>query len=60
MQLLCRELQIGVDEALIEEALAAAFSQPLDAVRAAALRSDIGEVATLARRRMLTPVPKAV
>ena len=55
------ELQIGVDEGLIEEALATAFSQPLDAVRrAAALRGDIGEVATLARRRMLTTVPSAV
>jgi hypothetical protein len=48
------------DEALIEEALAAAFSQPLDAVRrATALGGDIGEVATLARRRMLTPLPAA-
>jgi len=61
VQLLGGELQIGVDAALIEEALAAAFSQPLDAVRrAAALGGDIGEVATLARRRMLTPLPAAV
>jgi len=61
VQLLGGALQIGVDEALIEEALAAAFSQPLDAVRrAAALGGDIGEVATLARRRMLAPLPKAV
>ena len=61
VQLLCRDLQIGVDEALIEEALAAAFSQPLDAVRrAVALRGDIGEVATLARRRMLTALRAAV
>ena len=61
VQLLGGELQIGVDEALIEEALAAAFFQPLDAVRrAAALGGDIGEVATLARRRMLTALPAAV
>lgn len=61
VRLLGGELQIGVDEALIEEALAAAFSQPLDAVRrATALRGDIGEVATLARRRLLTPLPAAV
>ena len=61
VRLLGGELQIGVDGALIEEALAAAFSQPLDAVRrAATLGGDIGEVATLARRRMLTPLPAAV
>jgi DNA ligase-1 len=61
VRLLGGELQIGVDEALIEEALATAFSQPLDAVRrAAALRGDIGEVAALARRRMLTPLSAAV
>jgi DNA ligase-1 len=35
VRLLGGELRIGVDEALIEEALAAAFSQPLDAVRRA-------------------------
>jgi DNA ligase-1 len=44
------ELRIGLKEAQVEEAVAAAFGRPLDAVRHAnLLRGDVGEVAALAR-----------
>src|SRR5262249_35293718 len=43
-------LRIGLREAQVEEALAAAFARPLDAIRRAhLLRGDLGEVARLAR-----------
>jgi DNA ligase-1 len=54
VKLIAGELRIGVKEALVEEALAKAFSQPVASVRRAnLLRDDIGEVAILARRRDL-------
>ena len=54
VKLLCEQMDLGVTDALIEEALAGAFSLPLDAVRRTnAVRGDIGETATLARRRVL-------
>ena len=54
VKLLCGEMDIGVTDALLEEALAGAFSLPVDAVRRTnAARGDIGETATLARRRTL-------
>ena len=50
VRLLLGELRIGLSEAQVEEALAAAFARPLDAVRRAhLLRGDLGEVAQLAR-----------
>src|SRR5262249_53059885 len=49
-RLLLGELRIGLREAQVEEALAAAYAQPVDAVRRAyLLRGDLGEVAELAR-----------
>jgi DNA ligase-1 len=54
VKLLCGEMDLGVTDGLIEEALAGAFSLPLDAVRrTTAARGDIGETATLARGRAL-------
>jgi len=45
-----RETRIGLREGLLEEAVAAAFASPLDAVRRAhMLTGDIGEAALLAR-----------
>lgn len=45
-----RELRIGLREGLLEEAIAAAFDQPLDAVRRAhMLLGEPGEAAVLAR-----------
>src|SRR5262249_44406826 len=50
VRLLLRELRIGLREAQVEEALAAAFERPLHSVRRAyVLRGDLGEVAQLAR-----------
>jgi DNA ligase 1 len=50
VRLLLGELRIGLKEAQVEEALAAAFARPLAAVRRAyLLRGDLGEVAQLAR-----------
>ncbi len=50
VRLLLGELRIGLKEAQVEEALAAAFARPLAAVRRAhLLRGDLGEVARLAR-----------
>ncbi len=50
VRLLMGEPRIGLKEAQVEEALAAAFDRPLDAVRRAhLLRGDLGEVAQLAR-----------
>ncbi len=50
VRLLMGEPRIGLKEAQVEEALAAAFQRPLDAVRRAyLLRGDLGEVAQLAR-----------
>ena len=44
------ELRIGLKEAQVEEAVAAAFGRPLDSVRHAnLLRGDVGEVAALAK-----------
>jgi DNA ligase-1 len=55
--LICGELCIGLDESQVEEAIAEAFRQPVEAVREAnRLRGDIGEVARLARRRELATV----
>jgi DNA ligase-1 len=49
-----RETRIGLREGLLEEAIAAAFDAPLDAVRRAhMLTGEIGEVALLARRGRL-------
>lgn len=54
VKLLGGELRIGLKEAQVEEALAKAFSQPLESVRRAnLLRGDIGEVAQYARRGTL-------
>ena len=54
VKLLSGEMDLGVTNGLIEEALAGAFSLPLDAVRRTNVaRGDIGETATLARRRAL-------
>ncbi|AHG88816.1 ATP dependent DNA ligase [Gemmatirosa kalamazoonensis] len=48
------ELRIGLKEAQVEEAVAAAFGQPLELVRHAnLLRGDVGEVAVLAREGRL-------
>ncbi len=45
-----RELRIGLREGLLEEAIAAAFERPLDAVRRAhMLLGELGEAAALAR-----------
>jgi len=50
VRLLMGEPRIGLKEAQVEEAVAAAFQAPLDAVRRAyLLRGDLGEVAQLAR-----------
>src|SRR5262249_26373953 len=50
VRLLLGELRIGLREAQVEEALAAAYGRPIDAVRRAhLLRGDLGEVAQLAR-----------
>ena len=60
-KLLGGELRIGLKEAQVEEALAKAFGQPLDAVRHAnLLRGDVGEVAVLARRNALGDVKLAL
>jgi DNA ligase-1 len=54
VKLLCREMDIGVTDDLLEEALAGAFSLPVESVRRTNVaRGDIGETATLARRRTL-------
>lgn len=48
------EMRIGVQLGILEEAIAAAFSEPLDALRrASALIPDIGELATLAAQHRL-------
>jgi len=50
VRLLMGEPRIGLKEAQVEEAVAAAFGRPLAAVRRATLlRGDLGEVAQLAR-----------
>jgi DNA ligase 1 len=59
VQLMNGTMEIGVDQALVEEALASAFGQPLEAVHRATVRGDIGEAATLARRRTLDEVQPA-
>jgi DNA ligase 1 len=49
-RIVSRETRIGLREGLLEEAIATAFEQPLDAVRRAhMLTGDIGEAALLAR-----------
>src|SRR5688572_33455195 len=49
-RILSRETRIGLREGLLEEAIAAAFDVPLDAVRRAhMLTGEIGETALLAR-----------
>ena len=51
VKLLGGELRIGLKEAQVEEAIAAAFGRPLaDVRRAGLLRGDVGEVAVLAKR----------
>ena len=54
VKLLGGELRIGLKEAQVEEAIAAAFDRRLDAVRRAGLlRGDVGEVAVLAKHDTL-------
>jgi hypothetical protein len=53
VQLMNGTMDIGVDQALVEEALASSFGQPIEAVRRATVRGDIGDAATRARRRTL-------
>ena len=54
VKLLGGELRIGLKEAQVEEAIAAAFGRPLaDVRRAGLLRGDVGEVAVLAGRDAL-------
>jgi DNA ligase-1 len=54
VKLLGAELRIGLKEAQVEEAIAAAFGRPLDDVRRAGLlRGDVGEVAVLAKHDAL-------
>ena len=54
VRLMTGELRMGSKEGLIEEAVAAAFAQPAEAVREAAMLSgDIGHAATLAREARL-------
>lgn len=61
IKLLGGELRIGLKEAQVEEALAAAFVRPLDAVRRAnVLRGDIGEVALAARHDTLAAATLAL
>lgn len=61
VKLLFGELRIGLKEAQVEDALAATFGAPLDAVRGAnLLRGDIGEVAVLARRGELATAALAL
>ncbi|HEY2387421.1 MAG TPA: ATP-dependent DNA ligase [Candidatus Binatia bacterium] len=61
VKLLGGELRIGLKEAQVEEALAAAFLRPLDAVRRAnVLRGDIGEVALAARHDALAQATLAL
>jgi len=61
IKLLGGELRIGLKEAQVEEALAAAFVRPLEAVRRAnVLRGDIGEVALAARHDTLAAATLAL
>ncbi len=54
VKLLGGELRIGLKEAQVEEAVAAAFARPLaDVRRAGLLRVDVGEVAVLAKHDAL-------
>ena len=54
-RIVSRETRIGLREGLLEEAVAAAFEVPLDAVRRAhMLTGEIGEAAALARTGSLT------
>ena len=54
VKILTGELRIGLKEGLLEEALAAAFRQPADAIREAnMLLGDLGRVALLAREGAL-------
>lgn len=54
VKLLGGELRIGLKEAQVEDAIAAAFERPLAAVRRAGLlRGDVGEVAVLAKHDAL-------
>jgi DNA ligase-1 len=54
VKLLGGELRIGLKEAQVEDAIAAAFDRPLAAVRRAGLlRGDVGEVAVLAKHDAL-------
>ncbi len=54
VKLLGGELRIGLKEAQVEDAIAAAFARPLaDVRRAGLLRGDVGEVALLAKRDAL-------
>ncbi len=54
IKILTGELRIGLKEGLLEEALAAAFHQPADAIREAnMLLGDLGRVALMAREGTL-------
>jgi len=54
VKIITGDLRIGLKEGLVEEAVAAAFSQPPDAVRQAnLLLGDIGETARLAAEKRL-------
>ncbi|HUQ84023.1 MAG TPA: hypothetical protein VM076_22930 [Gemmatimonadaceae bacterium] len=53
VQLMSGTMEIGVDQTLVEEALASSFGQPVEAVHRATVRDDIGEAAARARRRTL-------
>jgi DNA ligase-1 len=54
VRLMTGELRMGSKEGLIEEAIAAAFQQPADAVREAAmLMGDVGQAALLAKASRL-------
>jgi len=57
VKILTGDLRIGLKEGLVEEAIAAAFSAPLDSVKQANLLvGDIGETGALARRSQLPAV----
>jgi DNA ligase-1 len=59
VRLLTGTLAIGVDEGIVEEALSKAFAQPIEAVHRVTVARDIGEAATMARRRTLSEVQPA-
>jgi DNA ligase-1 len=57
VKILTGDLRIGLKEGLVEEAIARAFSVPLDEVKGAnLLLGDVGETARLAQRKQLSEV----